>query len=595
MPFVFQSDGGLLFKEASNQLISKLTSYGNLIDLPTRFALDALIFAFDQGLRGNLPQSYFLSSLDPGVGKTEAIAIFIKVWKSSGFIPKGSILIGLQNKEEIRSLIKRLDLDDADYAVLTRDSDLNNLGRGDGRQRQARVLITTQQMIASRTKDRYFGSAKDFFYEDNPRTLRLWDESFIVAQPVTIPLASIHGLIAPLKGWFSYLADELIAFLKPLVVEAAGELFTLSGRFKEAIGAALAEAVHGGGLDPSAKRTLESLQLVAGRSMLLLRHGGGIGKAVGASGLTLVGASRPIPKDFAPAIITDASGRVRGTYAAWEGAGGNLVRLPTKTNLYSKVTFKLWREKSGKDALADPEIGRLIFREVGRVIDGNIDKKWLVIGDKANPKIDVEAEVRASSNPKASIHYLNWGRHSGTNAYKDIRHIIVIGSHFYSAEAYKALGVAASGIVIDKLGLEETRELSPSEYQHNMLQAVMRGNARNSFSGMAGECTVYVLGSPRLDTAQLLRETFPGCIIEEWNPRRAKLSGQGRQLVECLTTRLIHDGERSVSKKSVRDILGIKHKQQLSTLLKGVLVRDALLHAGIGSDTNSFFVRQRVV
>lgn len=364
-----------MFKTASNQLISKLTSYGNLINLPTRFSLDAPILAFDQGLRGNLPPFYFLSSLDPGIGKTEAIATFIKVWKSSGFIPEGSVLIGLQNKDEIRSLIKRLDLDDADFAVLTCDNDLNNLGRGDGRQRQARVLITTQQMIISRTKDRSFGAAKDFFYGDTPRTLRLWDESLIVAQPVTIPLAFIHGLIDPLRGRFSYLADELIAFLKPLAVEAAGELFTLPGRLKEAIGAAIAEAADSSGFDPLAKRSLEHLQLVAGQPMRLVRHGGGIGKAHGASGLTLVGASRPIPDDFAPAIITDASGRVRGTYSAWEAAGGNLVRLPTKTNRYSRVTFKLWTEKSGKDALADPEIGRLIFREIAKVIDGNIDEE----------------------------------------------------------------------------------------------------------------------------------------------------------------------------------------------------------------------------
>ena len=494
----------------------------------------------------------------------------------------------MQSKDEIRSLIKRLGLDDADYAVLTSDGDLNQLGRGDGRQRQARVLITTQQMIISRTKDRSFGSARDFFYEDDSRTLRIWDESFVVAQPVRIPLASIYGLISFLKGRLSYFADELIAFLRPLVVDAAGELFPIPGSFKGRVGAALAEAGSSGGFDPAAKRTLESLQLVAGRSVRLLRHGGG--KAHGASGLTLIGASRPIPDDFAPAIITDASGRVRGTYSAWVGCAGNLIRLPAKTNLYSKVTFKLWTEKSGTDALADSAIGRLIFREVAKVIDSAADNEWLLIGDKASAKIDVEGEVRRSVEAKANIKFLNWGRHHGTNAYKDISHLMVIGSHFYDSLDYKAIAVAASGVSIDKLVPDELPEVGGSEYQHNMLQAVMRGNARNAASGIAGECTVYVIASPKLDAPQLLEDTFPGCVVEEWLPRQVKLKGQGKQVVNYLTTFFGEGGGRKIAKKAVREALGIEPKQRLGAIIRGPLITEALSRQGIQADNNYFFV-----
>lgn len=174
---------GNITDSAYTKLIKQLSVTGSNLDSYSASCFRVLMDHFDRGLNGLLNPSFYLSSIPPGYGKTEAIVSFVKAWKDADFNPKGGILIGLQSKDQISSLVKRLGLSKPEVGILTKDDAINDLGSGVNLIGGAPVLITTQQMIASRARDRSFLKVADFFYRGVPRDLRLWDESFLMRWP----------------------------------------------------------------------------------------------------------------------------------------------------------------------------------------------------------------------------------------------------------------------------------------------------------------------------------------------------------------------------------------------------------------------------
>ncbi|WHU02739.1 hypothetical protein [Sphingomonas sp. NIBR02145] len=556
--------------------MNDLSGFHIVPDVDTENALKELLKVFEGGLRSLLQPNFYLSSLDPGSGKTQAISSFLKAWKSKGFLPEGSVLVGVKTKEEIRALVNRLGLDDADFACFTSDEGINALGLGDGRRGEARILLTTQQMILSRTRDRTFSAARDFHYEGRPRSLRIWDESLVLAEPVMLSWSSLAALVEPLKPRSRGFALRIERFLGTLS-DKLGHVIAVPRYFEDLAKEALKDRR---GLSDAHVKTLEGIQLVAGRSMWLVAESGKGERA-------LVGASKPLPADFAPAIITDASGRVRGTYDIWEDAGG-LVRLPAKANDYRNLRVHLWATKVGKDILRHSGASRDIYDEVAKAMAAKPDERWLVISYKASDDLNVHKDLRDTVDEAVSFEYLSWGLHHGTNAYKDIKNIVIIGSGFYPAVAYTALALAASGKPVGEAGLEALPALKGAEFQHNFLQAIMRGNARNSRDGIAGECDVYMVVSKAPAPAALIREAFPGCVIDPWGPPEEDMSDHGKALVEFLKSCFASSAGKSVSKKAAREAAGIPTKQRLTTVLREAPVQQALVKMDVVVTTNKF-------
>src|SRR3546814_10804386 len=90
----------------------------------------------------------------------------------------------------------------------------------------------------------------------------------------------------------------------------------------------------------------------------------------------------------------------------------------------------------------------------------------------------------------------------GTNAYRHVRHVVVIGLWNYAEAAYAAHHMATlprqEGLSVTK---EQLDAIKAGEHQHHLLQAICRANVRNCVGGACGECQVYVIGKmkPELD------------------------------------------------------------------------------------------------
>ena len=578
---IFNEQNGTFYKKAYQLTLGRLEAYGSLLSNAIRFSISSLIIALDSGLRGCLPPSYYLSSLPPGTGKTEAISSFITVWKNEGFNPDRSIILCFQSKEEIRSMIDRLDLNDSDYACYTRDDDLNALGRGKDDARNARVLFTTQQMIISRTKTHKFGSVQDLFYMDGPRPLRIWDESMTLAESVTVRWTSIVTLYDAVQHSHKALGDLLSGLIEQGDAPEDSVVAVPRG-----IKDAAKELINAARLDPNLlapdrRRTLEGLLALEGRSAW--RVAGTYGERA------LVGATKPLPDDFAPAVITDASGAVRGTYEAMERGKGGLVRLPYFPNDYSKVRIHLWTRAAGRKALGAPANRDRIFRTIAKLIATKPEKQWLVIGPKTVGSLSTEAELVQYLPNAAPVSFLNWGRHHGTNRYRNVENVIVLGTYTYPKEAYTALEIAASGVPVEDMDAFHWEEMREDEIAHNMLQGMLRGNARNSDRGVARDCDIYVIAPASPDMKRVLSTVFANAAFDEWGEaRKDGLTGQSGKLLDALTLHFAEPLAPVILKKVVRDSIGIRNAQGLTNVLARSEVKRALEEAGIVAKTRHF-------
>lgn len=576
-------------------LIKRLEGYGNTVTQENKESLRGLMNLYASALVGILEISYYLCPLEPGAGKTESISCFIEEWKARGFLSGGSILIAVNTKDQIKSLVKRLGMDDSDFACFTRDEEFDSLGVGIENRSNARILLTTQQMVAARSFNGDFNRIPDFFYKGSRRPLIIWDESYIQSEQVSLAVNKIYKLVDDLNEYHRGFADTLAEFAAGLTVNTVGQRVVVGDDIRQFIVMLNTDAKDG---DRNAARikaehsqTLDALTKGHKGELRLGQYGG-------VSSLTLVGCGKPMPADFAPVIILDASGRVRATYDLMEAAGVEVVRLPAKPNDYANMKIRFWQTACGKDALRDDAKNRVIIGAVAKVIQERPDEDWLVIGPKASARdgIAVEGWLRETLPPaindRGNVRYLHWGRHTATNDYKNVRNVIVIGTFDYGNAGYDALAAAARGACTDSLDRKGSYSLFRAEYSHNLLQAVMRGNARNAKEGKCGECNVYVIASAKVNV-ELLGILFPGADIQMWRKYEKELKGQAKQLVDYLKSVFFIRGDEVIKKGKVVTDLGFG-KSALSKLLAKYEVRSALARLGITWNNNSFVMGNNI-
>ena len=176
---------------------------------------------------GNADPNYYLSSLDPGVGKTETLMAFFGSMASFPRYDDVGVLICLSRLDEIAKMARRMGARlRGDFACLTSDSDINALGTAP--RHEAKVLFTTHAMLTRRlqnpevattvddasedarrggpTKDiayapRLFEELEEFFYQGEPRRLRVWDESLTPGLAITVNAWECYRLVSDVGAY----------------------------------------------------------------------------------------------------------------------------------------------------------------------------------------------------------------------------------------------------------------------------------------------------------------------------------------------------------------------------------------------------------
>ena len=532
-----------LADQALKQLSGILEKNGSSLSGPGHTAIGALLSALEAGLKNQLPPQYLLSSIDPGMGKTLSVAQFLRAWKAAGFVPASSVLVGVSRLEEIRTYLSHSGLTGQDVGVLTADPVMNALGVPVEEHGAARVLFTSQQMIASRTRGKSFSEATDFHYAGTPRPLRIWDESFDPAEPVTMRVDDLAGLLAPLRGRHTKLADEVKSLVQDAWGLADGQALTISE------GLAYRARVAGtGGLVSEAVKTVRNLARLGSQKLRLVEQH--------QAGTVLAGSAPSIPDDFAPAVIIDASGRVRETYRLWESHRGTLVRLPAAANDYRNLSIHLWERAAGRSALRNPKDRKNIAAAIADAANANVASQWVVVHTKESVALMDEVATLVDGEP-SRVRSLTWGEHRGTNRFVDVGNIVIVSDYAYNTPAYHAIGAAASGGAATALTPRNINDIKRGEFQHNLLQAVCRAAVRRSRDGVTGPCNAFVIVPPAQELEDTISATFPGCSIMPWVPAAKELRGHVLEATNYITDRLNAGGYQPVQKKDIRLHLGL--------------------------------------
>lgn len=530
-----------------DSVTERLQALGSSLEGDNHRAILALLQALESGLKGTLAHEYHLSAIDPGVGKTLSVAAFLRSWKEQGFNPSSSVLIGLSRLEEIDSYLSNSGLTKEDVAVLTSDKERNALGLPPAQHDTARVMFTTQQMIERRTRGRSFADAKEFHFQGGPRTLRIWDESFAPAEGLSLRADDLVRLLAPLRRACPEYAEATQKLATELWAANDGDQVTIPRALHEL--PSLAGAVKN---STQLSEITETLGRLAGRDVTAVNTGHG--------DIHLAGSSPPIPSDFAPVIIMDASGRVRSTYDAWEKSGAPLHRLPDAVKDYRNLTIHLWERSIGKEAFKNSATREEVAEAVAEAIRDDMNSPWLIISYKDQPIAEQLRKALKGNEPEGGLHFLTWGMHHGTNAYAHCKNVVLIGQMTYGPVGYSAL---ASALGADTEGAEQF--LKDGEYRHHWLQALTRASVRLSRGSLAGACRAYVIATPGIRARGLLAETFPGCQISDWSPKLLEVAGQAAALI-ALLEQLRAEGNLPISKKELREALGIPKAPNLSRL-----------------------------
>lgn len=463
---------------------------------------------------GIAPPNFFLSSLDPGVGKTTALVCFVQELLKSERHKDVAVLLCVSRLEEIVRLVEEIDLDDADFAVLTSDDEVNRLSSTSTS--EARVLFTTHSMVMSRCRGRRFGDADVFQYQDKVRAVRVWDEAMLPGELVSINTDQLASLRDPLRLSHPALAKLIEGLEREL--EASGGGGTCNWpEVEEATGVSLLSARRG--LEQRHASYVDALYALSGRCILLRKlHNA-------STVITALDSRDAIPEDLAPMVILDASGRVRATYKLWEKAKGKIVRLPSAAKNYKNLTVHVMDKGSGKTAWVKDN-GSLAL-DVARLIDSKPREEWLVVYHKGVKGGAIPDQIRGLlSTCPDRISFINWGKHQGTNEFRCIQNVILAGINNYSETDYEMMARYYSGIRnCEKVAQASVEAIEAGEHMHHILQALCRSSARKGSGSECGHCNAYIIAPKRSGICNLIPEVFPGCVVRTWKPANVKLTG----------------------------------------------------------------------
>jgi hypothetical protein len=496
---------------------------------------------------GTCEAEVYLSSLDPGVGKTKTIIHFIQTLMLSPDHRDVGVMICVSRLEEINKLVEETGLGKQDYGVLTSNPDLNALGNVD--LNQARVLFTTHQMVESRCDGGSFEVLEVFHFGGQSRQVRIWDEAILPGQPLTLQRDDLANLLQPIRRVYPDLAAN--------IEDLFNEIKDMSDR--ERVSILDLESIHGVDLNgvlklfsdapQSHQKAVSTLWLLAGRSVTVRREH--------ASGNTMLDYVDTLPHDLAPMVVLDASGRVRQTYALWESERGTLVRLPTAEKRYDNLNVHVWSRGGGKGSFERK--GDVLVDGIVATINKKPNEEWLVVHHKTIHGLDLPVQVRdLIDGDKDRVHFIHWGNHHGTNDFAHVQNVILAGTLFYRPSLYEAFARLSSGIS-NEVSLPENHydQIVAGEHANLILQALCRGSVRQCVGDVCAPCNAYIIASVNSGIKESLPGIFPGCKVKSWKPVKRVLRGKVKDAVTNLTTCMEATPDRLVPFKEVMGVVGM--------------------------------------
>lgn len=539
-----------------------------------------------EALSKRLDPAVYVMSADYGTGKNQILQKVLRSWKADGFPGDGAIIF-VSTLAEIDANVIGSGLDKPDYAVLTSDPKYAAYGAGRYAAQKVPVLFVTQTMARKQMLlEGSFEAVADFRLNGKVRSLRVWDESFMAAEGVAFDRVDLCALPSAYKTLPKADREVLNALLNTSAAPEPGLMLDIPLSIIDTGDEVLKRNMKVG---ETPTRTLEALTKLGGSKAFL----GGNEDA----GWSFLGAGRPLPRDIAPLFVLDASARLTSRYSKLPAYGFKVVNLEPARLEYDKVAFHWWNRGAGKTALRNATERNVIFKGIAELVNAKAEEAFLiVIAKDACAKVDNERatlppELHAMIANPDRVRVVTWGRHIGTNEFRDIPNVIVVSAYNYGNEGYDALALAASGKPGGGGGCKSERDKQEAEaFMHNLYQAVCRSKVRIRDGASSGAANVYLIMKDSERRRAQVRQAFPGCSIEAWTPcaptREKKHDLVLRVLSDLMATR------SSVSLRELTEACGGTGASYLTKVLKTPIFKDALRKMAVERQVNMLTLRK---
>lgn len=538
-----------------------------------------------EALKGSLEPKVVVFPIDTGLGKSTLIKSFLRLWKAEGFKPEGSILVALKTKAEIEGFTRACGLDDSDFAVFTADERLNALGMGINKYDSAKVLFTTHAMIEAKTERNRFEKARGFYYQGKRRSLCIWDERANRACNIHLTCDDLFKLVGEVRPYYPEWAGVVEAFTETCKKKSDGTVvivpvdFGSAKRFKPAPNRAPI-------LNNRLKDIYRMLKRAQGKKVMVCA-----GKQYGT---TLIGAGSALPDDIGPMFVFDGSARIGDTYELWAKTG-NLTIMPPVVRSYSKLTIRLWKMDSGNTVLQDADKKHHLLKAIATALNEDSEPTLLIGKMAKSPLFDLENDLRAYLRKPDDLVFRHWGVHYGTNEFAGYKQLVVIGTHQNRDTVDKSIYLAASGVDAHAIEGDEWVRIGRAEMKQNLLQAISRGYLRNGRDGECGECVVYLIAPPTCDPEGMVREVFPGCVVEEWRPYEVALKGQAKRVFEVIN-KMVEEGRVGrIEKQEIREAVPITMPSRLAKVLANPVLVRKLRNIGISIENKHLHIAAKPI
>jgi hypothetical protein len=264
------------------------------------FALRDVMESMASMATGTSPRRFYLSSLAPGAGKSQAVCAFVRELLKTPLRGAG-VIVCVARLSEIKPLADAMGLLVSQFAVFTSDAASNALGTCPPD--HAPVLFTTQQMLDRRCTAGSFERVDAFHYQGRPRKVRVWDEACLPGVAVTVSFDDISSIAKAVRlshTRFATTLDKLNVAL--LQCEDGGTIKVpdFEALHEVELNALLGAAEHS---QADLHKCISDLLALGGRTCAVRKDG--------AYGHTFLDYKETLPADLAPALILDASGIVK--------------------------------------------------------------------------------------------------------------------------------------------------------------------------------------------------------------------------------------------------------------------------------------------
>ena len=397
-------------------------------------------------------------------------------------------------------------------------------------------------------RTRSFERVAAFHYQGEPRSIRIWDEAILPGQPLTISRDCLALLLAPLRGRYTALADDIEDLFTKLKTTRSGTVICLPD-LAEVHNVDLNEVLELVTACPQQELAAEVLWFLFGQHVTVRQDG--------AFGGTMLDYKDTLPDDIKPLLALDASARVRTVYQCWQEGRGGIVKLPPAPKRYDDLSIHVWNRGGGKTAFRKD--GDLLVEGIASTIMTRPDEAWLIVHHKKEGiDRDIQDEVRALLPATARVHFLTWGAHDATNEFATVPNIVLAGTLFLRASQYEALGRLASGHPSSRGRFDDatTKKVMKGEHRHLILQALCRGAVRRCAGEGCPPARAYIIASRKSAIADELLTIFPGAHVLPWRPVKKALTGKVAEAVEFITTQIGSAPSSTVTFKQVMAHIG---------------------------------------